>query len=88
MISEGGTILLQAFKQLIQQSCLALFLEQFYKNKNLNFGKKKMKNNLRLLLVESPVIVICYVIFLMRYVVIIIKYFGKFSYFQLREHRG
>ena len=47
-----------------------------------------MKNKLRLLLVESPVIVICYVIFLMRYVVIIIKYFGKLSYFQLREHRG
>ena len=87
MISEGGTILLQAFKQLIQQSCLAPFLEQFYNNKNLNFGKKKMKNKLRLLLVESPVIVICYLIFLMHYVVIIIKYFGKYSYFQLREHR-
>ena len=49
--------------------------------------KKIFMGLLRPLLVESSVIVIFYVIFLMRYAVII-NYFGKIFFFQLRENRG
>ena len=51
-----------------------------------NFGYEVLvRRNLRPLLVESSVIVIFYVIFLMRYAVII-NYIGEF-FFQLRENR-
>ena len=48
---------------------------------------KSWINGVRLLLIEGSLIVIFYLVFLMRYVVII-NYFGKKSFFQLRDHRG
>ena len=57
----------------------SFFIESFQRNNLLVYVK--------LLLVESSVIVIFYVIFLMHYAVII-NYFGKKYFFQLRENRA